>query len=78
MPPTNDAATIPTTTTTMQPTITKTATLHQPQLPTIDEQTPIDNTDATIATQHLKPTVNISKALEQLELWHQRMGHPAQ
>jgi histone deacetylase 1/2 len=57
-----------TTTSIDQPSISKTATVHLPDLPSIDETLPTDDT---------QPTVKVTKSLEQLELWHQRMGHPA-
>jgi hypothetical protein len=33
--------------------------------------------DETTTLEEPKPTVKLTKSLEQLELWHQRMGHPA-
>jgi hypothetical protein len=50
------------------PYISKAATARQSPLTPIDETTPLEQ---------LKPTVKLTKSLEQLELWHQRMGHPA-
>ena len=67
-----------------QPTITKTATIHQPTLTTINESIPINDTQADPKSTPIgmqadgnNPTVKITKSMEQLELWHQRMGHPA-
>jgi hypothetical protein len=77
LPPTDESSTIPTVPM-ATPTINKTTSAHQPRLQTIDEQTPIDDKNTTIATPTTTPTINLSKSLEQLELWHQRMGHPAQ
>jgi hypothetical protein len=77
MPPHDDTPTEPTATP-LRPTVTKTATKHHPQLQTIDEITPTDTVNTTTNVEDTKPTVKLSKSLEQLELWHQRMGHPAQ
>jgi hypothetical protein len=76
MPPHDDTPTEPTETP-LRPTVTKTATKHHPQLQTIDEITPTDTVNTTTNVEDTKPTVKLSKSLEQLELWHQRMGHPA-
>ena len=52
----------------MTPSISKASTAHQPHLAPIDE---------TTSSEDMKPTIKITKSLEQLKLWHQRMGHPA-
>jgi hypothetical protein len=51
-----------------QPTITKTATAHQPTL------APIPETAQTVETE---PKAKLPRLIQQLELWHQQMGHPA-
>jgi hypothetical protein len=50
------------------PVITKTATAHQPTLAPIPE---------TLPTETIASTTKLPKSIQQLELWHQRMGHPA-
>jgi hypothetical protein len=68
-----------------QPTINKTATIPQPTpMSSIDETKTLDATellhppyDTRTPTTDTKFTINLSKSMEQLELWHQRMGHPA-
>jgi hypothetical protein len=84
MPPTEDTPTTPTTTAECleYPTITKTATTHQPRLSPIDETMALhDNTISMDgepkSIDSALPTVKVTKSIEQLEIWHQRMGHPA-
>ena len=67
-------------TATKRPTTTQTATAHQIQLETIDKTKTADTTKPinTIPPNIVdEPTVKLTKSLEQLELWHQRMGHPS-
>jgi hypothetical protein len=84
MPPTNNTPTTLTSTATCleHPTIMKTATTHQPILSPIDKTTALHDTAILMegdpkSIDSAIPTVMVTKLIEQLKIWHQRMGHPA-